>query len=344
MVQEFYPAISCGALQVYESALEFMPQCRLRTAGMKAKSSGVRLVSESYARWGVILRVIEGHGGPVNSIAYSPNGQRIVSGSYDTTVRVWNAVTGESTAVLQGHEDWVRSVGFSPDGQRIVSGSNDRTVRVWNAVTGESAAVLQGHESAVTSVGFSPDGQRIVSGSSDTTVRVWNAVTGESTAVLQGHEREVTSVGFSPDGQRIVSGSFDTTVRVWNAVTGESTAVLQGHESYVTSVGFSPDGQFILSYDGIDNQKIWTGGEHFPSLTSSQAGAIAQSEPSSLSFSFDKDSGWLFSTEGSDMKRRRLCWIPVNRRPTRDNLKWHGHVVALGSVSGAITILSITFP
>jgi WD40 repeat protein len=130
MVQEFYPAISCGALQVYESALEFMPQCELRTIGMKAKSGGVRLVSKSYPEWGALLRVIEGHKKVVKSIVYSPNGDRIASGSEDSTVWVWNATTGECTAVLKGHKSWVTLVGFLPDGQRIVSGSFDKTVRV----------------------------------------------------------------------------------------------------------------------------------------------------------------------------------------------------------------------
>jgi WD40 repeat protein len=151
-------------------------------------------------------------------------------------------------------------------------------------------------------------------------------------------------VGFSPDGQRIVSGSNDRTVRVWNAVTGECTAVLQGHEHRVTLVGFSPNGQCIISYDAAGIQRTWIAGQHFPSLTSSLAGGIIHSEPHSLSFSFDKDSGWLFSTEGSNKTCRRLCWIPVNRRPSSDCLKWHGHVVALGSASGVVTILSIIFP
>jgi hypothetical protein len=69
MVLEFYPPVSSGALQLYESALEFMPKCELRTLGMNAKRSGVQLVSEGYAQWGVILRVIEGHKGEVNSAA-----------------------------------------------------------------------------------------------------------------------------------------------------------------------------------------------------------------------------------------------------------------------------------
>src|SRR6266702_1989681 len=121
-------------------------------------------------------------GGAVRSIALSPDGQRIVSGSDDRTIRVWNATTGETEAgPFTGHTDPVRSVAFSPDGQRIVSSSDDKTIRVWNATTGETAAGPFRQTNWVFSVAFSPDGQRIVSGSADV-IRVWNATTGETEA------------------------------------------------------------------------------------------------------------------------------------------------------------------
>jgi WD40 repeat protein len=118
----------------------------------------------------------------VNSVAFSPDGQHIVSSSRDQTIRVWNAVTGE-TAVgpFIGHSDWVLSVEFSQDGQHIISGSLDRTTRVWDAMTGETVAgPFTGHTDRVTSVAFSPDGKRIVSGSNDRTIRVSNVAIGKT--------------------------------------------------------------------------------------------------------------------------------------------------------------------
>ena len=111
----------------------------------------------------------------VRSVALRPDGNRIVSGSYDHTLRLWDARTGQPIeAPLTGHTDVVRSVAFSPDGRRIVSGSNDRTVRLWDAATGQPiGAPLIGHTNWVTSVAFSPDGARIVSGSWDKTLRLW---------------------------------------------------------------------------------------------------------------------------------------------------------------------------
>eukprot|EP01051_Picozoa_sp_SAG22_P002774 SAG22_NODE_127_length_18798_cov_11.748757_6_plen_237_part_00 len=141
-----------------------------------------------------------GHGNAVNSAQFSPDGQKIVSASWDETVRVWSAVMGECEQTLEGHSSYVMSAQFSPDGRKIVSASEDNTVRVWSAVTGECEQTLEGHSSAVLSAQFSPDGRKIVSASEDKTVRVWSAVTGEceQTQTLEGHSFGVKSAQFSP--------------------------------------------------------------------------------------------------------------------------------------------------
>ena len=100
--------------------------------------------------------VLKGHESNVMSVAFSPDGSRIVSGSVDSTVRLWDVASGEELAVLKGHEGSVMSVAFSPDGSRIVSGSWDNTVRLWDAASGEELAVLTGHESNVISVDLQP--------------------------------------------------------------------------------------------------------------------------------------------------------------------------------------------
>ncbi|KIK62106.1 hypothetical protein GYMLUDRAFT_242810 [Collybiopsis luxurians FD-317 M1] len=216
------------------------------------------------------------------------DGKRIVSGSDDCSVRIWDAETGEPQGQpLQGHTNWVNSVAlriwdaktgepqgqpfqghtslvnsvaFSPDGKRIVSGSRDCSVRIWDVETGEpQGQPLQGHTSLVNSVAFSPDGKRIVSGSSDYSMRIWDAETGEPQGQpLQGHTNLVNSVAFSPDEKRIVSGSWDYSVRIWDAGAGEPQGQpLQGYTSWVSSVAFSPDGKRIVSGSDDCSVGIW---------------------------------------------------------------------------------------
>ncbi|KAF7363089.1 WD40 repeat-like protein [Mycena venus] len=155
--------------------------------------------------------LFEGHNGPVCCVAFSHDGERIVSGSIDKTVRMWDSRTGALLAGPIQHDDKLISVAFSPDGEHIVSGGND--IVVWNSQTGMLVArPIRGHSDPVNSVAFSPDGQRIVSGSADHTIRIWDAqALGVEQVESEGHSDTVWSVAFSPDGEQIVSGSKDGT-------------------------------------------------------------------------------------------------------------------------------------
>src|SRR6266702_1610434 len=180
-VRYFGIAMAKSAPHVYLSALPFAPTRSLVSAHYSSSFLRILLMERGrLSHWPSSELVISNGGGCVPSIALSPDGRRIVSGSDDGTIRVWNATTGETEAgPFTGHTGLVLSVAFSSDGQRIVSGSYDRTIRVWNATTGETeAGPFTGHMGLVLSVAFSPDGQRIVSGSDDRTIRVWDATTG----------------------------------------------------------------------------------------------------------------------------------------------------------------------
>jgi len=150
---------------------------------------------------------LRGHSDVIKSVAFSPDGQRIVTGSNDQTAKVWDAASGRELLTLTGHTDIIRSVAFSLDGQRIVTCSGDRTAKVWETASGRQLLTLTGHSEGVTSAAFSPDGQRIATGCLDRTAKVWEAASGKELLTFRGHNHWIEAVAFSPDGQRIVTGS-----------------------------------------------------------------------------------------------------------------------------------------
>ena len=184
-----------------------------------------------WSRDGKLLNTLIGHGSPVNrvaynrdgqiisrsrntticgvnSVAFSPDGQTIASGSHDKTVKLWSR-DGKLLNTFKRHDEYVSSVMFSPDGQTIASGSRDKTVKLWSR-DGKLLNTLKGHDSEVSSVVFSPDGQTIASGSWDKTIKLWSR-DGKLLNTLKGHDSYVDSMVFSPDGQTIASGSVDKT-------------------------------------------------------------------------------------------------------------------------------------
>ncbi|WPJ61285.1 hypothetical protein SMAC4_13430 [Sordaria macrospora] len=250
--------IEQAPLQAYISALVFAPSGSLIKRNFKTEEPewiGTKPAVE--VDWNACLQTLEGHGYFVTSVAFSPDGQRLASGSGDNAIKIWDPASGSCLQTLEGHGYFVTSVAFSPDGQRLASGSWDNTIKIWDPASGSCLQTLEGHHGYVGSVAFSPDGQRLASGSYDNTIKIWDPASGSCLQTLEGHGYFVTSVAFSPDGQRLASGSGDNAIKIWDPASGSCLQTLEGHHGSVESVAFSPDGQRLASGSGDSAIKIW---------------------------------------------------------------------------------------
>lgn len=206
-----------------------------------------RVVNLWEARFGGVeidgsVRFLEGHKGYICSLAYSPDGECIVSASTDKTLCVWNANTGVRLNVFEGIGDCVSHAVFSPDGHSIVSASLDGTIRVLEAETGKVLRLFD-HYYNVSSIAVSPNGKRIAI-ASEQFIRICDIETG---AVQELYEEGGRSVDFSPDGKRVVASILQN-VHVWNSTTGiEELSLFVGPSGSVSSSLFSPDGDYIVS-------------------------------------------------------------------------------------------------
>lgn len=203
------------------------------------------------------MRTLTQNSGPVWSIAVTPNGKVVATGTTDGSIRLLHIRNGKVLKTLAGHEGPIWSLAISPDGKTIASGSGDNTVRVWDLYTGKLLKILFGHKAGVFSVAFSPDGKAIASVGKDRTIKLWETDTGMELHSLQGHTDEIQSVAFSHDGVTLATGSNDGTVKLWNWRSGEAIATLQGHTDAVWSVAFSPDGQTLASGSWDNTIKLW---------------------------------------------------------------------------------------
>jgi WD40 repeat protein/serine/threonine protein kinase len=202
------------------------------------------------------LRTIHGHTRDVNCLAFSPDGARLVSGSDDQTLRVWDAATGVPLHNLPIKNCRVECIALSPDGTRLSIGGHDGSVRLFDRVHWQELRVLQAHRGLVRGLAFSPDGTRLVTAGDDGTLKLWDVTAGQERRTVTGHTRAVQCVAYNPDGQSFASGGADGTVRLWDP-TGRPLQSLHVHSAAVYSVAFSPDGRRLASAGRDWTVKLW---------------------------------------------------------------------------------------
>ncbi|KOR31686.1 hypothetical protein TI05_12040, partial [Achromatium sp. WMS3] len=206
---------------------------------------------------GRILGLLRGHTSVVPSLAFSPDGRYLVSGSFDKTARIWDVQQQRLLHTLNGHTDHIYAVAFTPDGQRVVTGSDDHDLRLWSVADGQLLARMSGHTDKVYAVAVAPDGT-IASGAEDHTIRLWDGRTGAFIKQLANQGTQVGSLSFSPDGRRLVSGiaqGKNNHCHLWSVPDGRQLQRYNGHDNIVLATAFAPNGRLVATAGG-GNQVI----------------------------------------------------------------------------------------
>ncbi len=231
-------------------------------------------------------KTLKGHKDAISSLAFSPDGKTLASGSFDNMVLLYDVQTGELKRTLKELNKKVSSVVFSPDGKILAGGSwmlhESSTaqagkkyigeVKLWNAESGAEIRTLTWRSAPMWALDYSPRGQQLAAGTGLVKkedgryygqVIIWDAESGEITSTLTAHSAPIWSVGFSPDGQTLAAGSgLDAQSRtyevlVWNVPTGRLKFVLKGHTGRVISVAFSPSGDVIATASADHTVRLW---------------------------------------------------------------------------------------
>lgn len=203
------------------------------------------------------IKTLNGHSQLVSSMAMNPKDTTLVSGSYDTTVKLWNWETGKETDTLQVNGGTVHAVAISSDGKILASGMGNNTIKLWNLATKEEIGTLIGHTSAVKSLAISADGKTLASGSFDGNIKLWNLATQKENDTFAGHSSSVESLALTAGGKMLVSGSADKTIKMWNLDTLQEIRKLGGHFATVWSLAINPDNKTLASGDANGTIKLW---------------------------------------------------------------------------------------
>jgi len=254
--------------------------------------------------------------GEVLLARFSPDGTQALALSYDRSVRVWNAATGEPITELKGSGGSLNDAVFSPDGRRVATACKDGTARVWDAATGAVVAELKGHAKAVRAVAFNQDGSRVATASEDGTARIWNAGTGAMAFELKGHGDVVTAVAFSPDGKRLATASADRSVRLWSPESGASVAELRGHDKVVSSLAWRNDGGMLASGSADGTARLWA-------TDGAAAGTLKGHQDAVMSLAFSADGRQLIT---GSLDRTARIWDVATGAP-RSTLAGHSAAV-----------------
>jgi RNA polymerase sigma factor (sigma-70 family) len=273
------------------------------------------------------------HGGAVYSVAYSPDGKLLASGSAHQTIRLWDAVTRKEIRQLKGSHNGTCNVAFSPDDKTLASAEPDNALCLWDVSTGKRLGRFRGHQAIVRAIAFAPDGKTLASSSGDQTLRLWDTTTRKELRQCEGTPGDMHAVAFAPDGKTLAAGGEDGVVRLWETATGKDLQQLRGHREQIYAIAFSPDGKLLASGGRDYTIRLWdpaTGKElrqlRSPTLGHAISGlAFARDSSTLAASSWDKTVRlWDVAADKETILRHREWVSPVVFSPD-------GKTVACGS-------------
>ena len=288
--------------------------------------------------------------GRINALAFHPLGGKLVSGTSDGNVLLWNTENPQQTPKnFPGHSAGVLTIAYSPDGKFLASGSHDTSIRLYSMDSPDAPPqVLNAHIKGVTSLAFSPDGKTLASASQDHTIRLWDlASKSPGNTTLGTHAGWVNAIAFTPDGRFLLSAGDDLTVRMWDVRHPEVTPrILQGHTQSISTLAIHPFGSILASGGRDQRIALWDLRDPLapPQYLIGHAGRVSQ-----LQFSPDGDT--LISVS-SDKTMRVWDWQHPSVAPTilsnqKDSLdavaiKPDGSQIATGGAQKVITMWAAT--
>ncbi len=232
--------------------------------------------------------VLVGHSAEVLSVAFSPDGNTIASGSVDDTLRLWSVKQARLIRTMQGHPFPIWQVKFSPNGMTLFTGSMDGVIRSWLVSTGVPQRSFTGHLGRITGLDISRDGNWLASSAEDFTVRIWRLPNGAPGQVIDEGMAAITCVHFTPDSQAVAWGEIDGTIRI-RSLGGKWLQLLKNTSQPATSLDIAADGKLLAAGYADGLIRIW--GVKDGALIQT----LRESQTAVTSLSFSADGKWLVS-------------------------------------------------
>ena len=245
-----------------------MPQLEIAAENTPAAASAKEALQ--IARSGDIAppqceRTLEGHDHYVSCLCLTPDGRRVISGSDDKTIRIWDLDTGECLRILEGHAERVSALTLNNDGSLAISAGDDQTLRIWNVDSGDCQKTFEPDARMIFAVSLETNGRMALlaaggdqyAGVEESKLQLWSLTTGRAMRMLEGHTSATKTAVISPDGRWGLSGSDDNTMRLWDIPQSLCVRVFEGHEHYVSSVRMTADRYWALSGSWDRTLRLW---------------------------------------------------------------------------------------